>query len=216
MVSRDDRQAVAGLLLRLREAGVTDHRLLSAFEKVPRRHFVPVIYLDEAYDRGHLPIECGQTMTSVDQVGRALLALDVPAEAKVLELGTGTGYQTALLAELGTSVVSLERYRTLVEKASIRLDNLGFDNVQLVHADGSNGYGDGGMFDRIIANCAFETVPKGFVEQLTSGGIVVAPIGPPDARQMMTKLTKTGSRFDITPLFAVRGQPFRPGLASAI
>ncbi|MCF6322366.1 MAG: protein-L-isoaspartate(D-aspartate) O-methyltransferase [Rhizobiaceae bacterium] len=212
----NEREAVAGLLLRLRELGVTDHRLLSAFEQVPRQSFVPVIYLDAAYDRGQFPIECGQMMTSVDLVARTLHALDVPPNAKVLELGTGSGYQSALLANLAEKVISIERYRTLEEKSRIRLKSLELDNVRILLADGSNGGDEQGLFDRIVSNCSFDVVPKGFLDRLSSGGVMVAPIGPGDETQILTKLTKVGSRFEIENLFEVRYQPFIPGISEAI
>ena len=213
---RKEREAVAGLLLRLRELGIMNHRLLSAFEKVPRRNFVPIIYHDEAYHRGQFPIECGQMMTSVDKVARALHGLDVPGSAKVLELGTGSGYQTALLAFLGGKVISMERYRTLCEKARIRMKNLGIENAQITYSDGSQGSRGAELFDRIISNCSFDTVPKGFLDQLSSDGVMVAPIGPPDDVQNLTKLTKIGSRFEVENLFEVRCQPFTPGISQAI
>ena len=213
---RRDREAVAGLLLRLRELGVGDHQLLSAFEKVPRQNFVPVIYLDEAYNRGQFPIECGQIMTSVDNVARTLHALDIPRSAKILELGTGTGYQTAVLACLGSKLVSIDRFRTLAEKAKSRLANMGISNTQIVWADGSNGSSEYGLFDRIISNCSFDALPKGFLDQLSAGGVLVAPVGPPDDIQMLKKMTKIGSRFEIEDLFEVRMQPFIQGVSQAI
>jgi len=213
---RRDREAVAGLLLRLRELGVGDHRLLSAFEKVPRQNFVPVIYLDEAYNRGQFPIECGQTMTSVDYVARALHALDIPRSAKILELGTGTGYQAAILASLGNKLVSIDRFRTLAEKAKTRLANMGIANAQVIWADGSNGSSEYGLFDRIISNCSFDALPKGFLDQLSAGGVMVAPVGPPDNVQILKKMTKVGSRFEVEDLFEVRAQPFIQGVSQAI
>ena len=213
---RREREAVAGLLLRLRELGVMDHRLLSAFERVPRQNFVPVIYQDEAYNRGQFPIECGQMMTSVDHVARALYALDVPKSGKILELGTGTGYQCALLAYLGAKIVSVERFRTLCEKAQTRLANLVIENAQIMLGDGASGARKSGLFDRIISNCSFEATPKGFLDQLSSGGMMVAPVGPGDDVQMLRKMTKVGSRFEIEDLFEVRCQPFIAGISQAI
>lgn len=215
-VAKSEREAVAGLLLRLRELGVMDHRLLLAFEQVPRQNFVPVIYLDEAYNRGQFPIECGQTMLSVDHVARALHALDIPKQAKILELGTGTGYQCGLLARMGGKVVSIERYRTLCEKAQSRLAHLGIKNVVISHGDGAGGTKDGGLFDRIISNCSFDATPKGFLDQLTSSGILVAAIGPGDGVQMLRKMTKVGSRFETRDLYEVRYQPFIKGMSQAI
>lgn len=213
---KSEREAIAGLLLRLRELGVMNHHLLSAFEHVPRHNFVPAIFLDEAYDRGQFPIECGQTMQSVDTVARVLYALEVPRDAKVLELGTGTGYQTALLAKMAGKVISVERYQTLCEKARLRLSALGIKNIQIQNADGSGGASDGGLFDRIVSNCSFDATPKGFLEHLTSGGILIAAVGPADGVQQLQKLTKIGSRFEIEDLFEVRYQPFIKGVSQAI
>jgi len=104
----DNRETLAEFLLRLRSNGITDHRLLTAFEDVPRRNFVPVIHVTEAYARGQMPIECGQSMTAVSMVAKVLSALEVDATHRVLELGTGTGYQAALLGRLATKVVSVD------------------------------------------------------------------------------------------------------------
>jgi len=119
-----NREALAEFLLRLRSNGITDHRLLTAFEDVPRRNFVPVIHVTEAYARGQMPIECGQSMTAVSMVAKVLSALEVDSTHRVLELGTGTGYQAALLGRLATKVVSVERFRTLFDKAKDRLTQL--------------------------------------------------------------------------------------------
>lgn len=213
---RKEKEAVAGLLLRLRELGLMNHLLMTAFEQVPRQNFVPVIYLDEAYNKGQFPIECGQSMTSVDHVARSLNHLGISQTSRILELGTGSGYQTALLSFVGYKVISIERYRTLCEKARARLASLGLDNVQVVHGDGSNGYSEPGLFDCIISNCSFDAVPKGFLDQLTSGGVMIAPVGPADEKQFLKKMTKVGSRFEIVDLFEVRYQPFISGISQAI
>lgn len=210
------KQGAAELILQLRELGIVDHRMLATFEKVPRNNFVPVIYHEEAWERGMFPIECGQTMTSVDTVALALHALDPKKDAKTLELGTGTGYQSALLGMLTRQVVSVERFRTLCEKARTRLENCRITNVQVLHQDGSNGLGGDQLFDRIIANCSFDAVPKGFLENMSSGAVMVAAVGPPDDVQMLKKLTKVGSRFEVQDLAPVRFQPFIPGKSQAI
>lgn len=209
-------QGAAELILRLRELGIVDHRILSAFEKVPRNNFVPVIYHEEAWERGMFPIECGQTMTSVDSVAMALHALDPVKDAKSLELGTGTGYQAALLGTLTRQVVTVERFRTLCEKARTRLENCRITNVQVLHEDGSNGLGGDQLFDRIIANCSFDSVPKGFLDYMSSGAIMIAAVGPPDDVQTLKKLTKVGSRFEAEDLGQVRYQPFISGKSQAI
>ncbi|MEZ5790736.1 MAG: protein-L-isoaspartate(D-aspartate) O-methyltransferase [Nitratireductor sp.] len=211
---KDRREAIAGMLLRLRAIGLP-LELMKAFEAVPRQNFVPVLHLDESYGTGQLPIECGQTMPSPDQIAHTLRELDVEKNHRVLEIGTGTGYQAALLGQLASKVTSLERYRTLVDKALLRLSTLGYENITVTLADGMQGQRDQ-LFDRIIANCAYAELPRFFLEQLTSGGIVIAPVGPANERQKLMKLVKVGSRFEASSLFEVRMQPFATGVSQAI
>ena len=211
---RSRREAIASMLLRLRAMGLP-HRLMTAFEAVPRQNFVPVMYLDDSYLAGQLPIECGQTMPSPDQTAKTLLALDVQAEHRVLEVGTGTGYQAALLGTLGKKVITLERFRTLVDKAQQRLSTLGIDNVEVRLADGREGLADQ-TFDRIVVNCAYEEAPRFFLDQLAGNGILIAPVGPANGAQLVQKFIKTGSRFEVSDLFEVRMQPFMQGVSQAI
>ncbi|GIL00914.1 MAG: protein-L-isoaspartate O-methyltransferase [Alphaproteobacteria bacterium] len=210
---RSRREAIASMLLRLRAMGLSQ-RLMRAFEAVPRQNFVPVMYLDESYGRGQLPIECGQTMTGPDQVARTLQALNVLETHRVLEIGTGSGYQAALLGTLAAKVTSLERFRTLVDKARLRLSQLEIASVTVDLADGSDGL-PSLVFDRIVVNCALAEPPT-FLEQLVSGGILIAPIGPGDGQQMLRKFEKAGSRFEATDLFPVRMQPLLRGVSRAI
>ena len=212
----DNREALAEFLLRLRSNGITDHRLLTAFEDVPRRNFVPVIHVTEAYARGQMPIECGQSMTAVSMVAKVLSALQVDASHRVLELGTGTGYQAALLGRLATKVISVERFRTLHEKARDRLEQLRIDNVYIKLMDGSLATTELGLSDRIISNFAFPDVPKPFIENLASNGVMIVPVGQPGEVQVMKKLTKIGSRFQTEDLFPIRTQPFISGISKAI
>lgn len=210
------RETVAAFLLHLRSRGITEHRLLSAFEDVPRRNFVPVIHVTEAYAKGQMPIECGQIMTSADMVAKLLAALEVGEDHRVLELGTGTGYQSALLAKLAARVMTVERFYTLHDKAKTRLEQLGISNVISMRADGSVANVEFGMSDRIIANCAFTELPRHFLDNLSPGGVMIAPVGPADGIQMMKKFTKVGVRFEVSDLFTVRWQPFLPGVSEAI
>lgn len=214
-MAKDKREAVASLLLRLRTAGIIDKQLFKAFEAVPRQNFVPIIYLDESYDPGSFPIECGQIMTSADQVARTLLALDIGPKDRVLEIGTGSGYQAALISHLAGKVTTLDRYRTLTEKARTRLETLKIANVLVTHADGREGLANS-LFDRIIVNGAVPEKPKHLIDQVASNGIIIAPVGPGDGVQMMTKMTKIGSRFQVEPLFEVRMQPLQKGVSKAI
>lgn len=210
---RSRREAIAGMLLRLRAIGLSQ-RLMRAFEAVPRQNFVPVMHLDESYGRGQLPIECGQTMTGPDQVARTLQALNVLESHRVLEIGTGSGYQAALLGSLAAKVASLDRFRTLVDKAKLRLAQLEIANVSVELLDGCDGF-PGRVFDRIIVNCALPEPPV-FLDQLVSGGILIAPIGPRDGQQILRKFEKTGSRFEEIDLFPVRTQPMIKGISQAI
>lgn len=212
----DNREALAEFLLRLRSSGITDHRLLTAFEDIPRRNFVPVIHVTEAYARGQMPIECGQSMTAVSMVAKVLSALEVDATHRVLELGTGTGYQAALLGRLATKVVSVERFRTLFDKARDRLTQLRIENVFVKLIDGSQSSAELGLSDRIVSNFAFSEIPKPFIENLASNGVMIAPIGEPGELQIMKRLTKVGSRFHSEDLFPVRTQPYISGISKAI
>lgn len=211
----DKREAVAGLLLRLRQSGIMDQRLFKAFEAVPRQNFVPIVFFEDCYARGSFPIECGQIMTSADQVARTLLAAEIGARHRVLEIGTGSGYQAALIAQLAQKVTSLDRFRTLVEKAKTRLDNLKISNVLVSHADGRDGLPNA-LFDRIIINGAVQELPKHLIDQVASNGVILAPVGPGDGVQKMMRMEKIGSRFQNDELFETRMQPLLPGLAKAI
>ena len=211
-----NREALVEFLLRLRSRGITDHRLLSAFEEVPRRNFVPIIHVSEAYSRGQMPIECGQSMTAVSMVAKMLHIAEIEEENRVLELGTGTGYQAALMSKLAHKVTSLERYRTLNDKAEHRLKQLGIENVLCKLEDGSEGKIDFGVFDRIISNFAFEDIPRSFVENLAANGVMIAPVGPSDGMQTMKKFTKIGARLQVEDLFQVRMQPPIAGISRAI
>lgn len=212
----DNREALAEFLLRLRSSGITDHRLLTAFEDIPRRNFVPVIHVTEAYARGQMPIECGQSMTAVSMVAKVLSALEVDSSHRVLELGTGTGYQAALLGRLATKVVSVERFRTLFDKSKDRLTQLRIENVFVKLIDGSQSSAELGLSDRIVSNFAFPEIPKSFIENLASNGVMIVPIGEPGELQIMKRLTKVGSRFHSEDLFPVRTQPYISGISKAI
>ncbi|MFK7902871.1 MAG: protein-L-isoaspartate(D-aspartate) O-methyltransferase [Nitratireductor sp.] len=214
-MAQSKKVAVAGLLLRLRQSGIIDHELFQAFEAVPRQNFVPLIFLEDCYSRGAFPIECGQIMTSADVLAKTLLALELNKKHRVLEIGTGSGYQTALLSHLSGKVKSFERFRTLVEKAKHRLETLKISNVMIEHKDGREGE-EGALFDRVILNGSVEEMPKHFLEQIASNGILIAPIGPKDGVQVMTKLTKIGARFHKDALFEVRMQPLMASVAKAI
>ena len=212
----DHKSGLMSLLLRLRNAGISSKSVQQAIEACPREIFSPVQYLGCCYEPRSLPIECGQNMSGPDPVAAIVDRLNITPLHSILEIGTGSGYQAAVMANLGKKVLTIERYRTLCEAATQRFESIGIANVTVRHADGQNGVPGQGLYDRIVANVAFGSPPKQFLDQLASGGMMIAAIGPGDGEQMLTRLIKVGSRFDHEDLFKVRFQPFEPGVAQAI
>ncbi|WP_279481457.1 protein-L-isoaspartate(D-aspartate) O-methyltransferase [Aureimonas sp. SK2] len=210
-----DREGLAALLMRVRSEDFVAGRLMEAVEAVPRRLFVPADVADP-YGEHSFPLPCGQTMPSARTAVRLAAALRIQPEHRVLEIGTGSGYVTALLARLALHVVTLERYRTLSSAAADRLRNCSLSNVTLVQEDGRAGYMEAGPFDRIVVHGCFDELPKTFVEQMASGAMLVAPIGPGDGEQQVVRHHKQGSRFELTPLFPIRLQPLEIGKASIL
>ena len=161
----------------MRLRGIKDKRVLAALGKVPRERFVLQEYELEAYDDCALPIECGQTISQPYMVAIMTEAMELSGGEKVLEIGTGSGYQTAVLAELADHVISVERHQVLSDKAAAVLDELHYDNVTLVVGDGSLGRPSEAPFDRIIVTAASKDCPSALFEQLVEGGIIVVPVG---------------------------------------
>lgn len=211
-----EREKFAAFLLRMRSAGLDRRDLVAAFEATPRSAFVPGQWLAEAWSDGMLPIECGEAIESVDLQMRVLTALDIQPGNRVLEVGTGSGFTSAVMARLAGRVLTLERFKTLTQLARQRHEALGISNVIVRQADGTQGAAAEGPFDRIVVWAAFETLPRGFVDQLSSGGVMVAAVGPGDGVQIMESMTKLGSRFERLPLAEVRLQPVASGVAAAI
>lgn len=212
----DDREGFAAFLLRMRAAGMDDRRLIAAIEATPRRNFVAAQWLDAIWSSQMIPIPCGEAIEGLDLQARSLAALSIEPGNRVLEIGTGSGFTTALLGRLADKVLSVERFRTLCEQARQRLDALGLNNIVIRHADGAGGAPVDAPFDRIICWAAFESLPRVFVDQLSTNGIMVAPVGPPDGVQWMARLQKVGSRFERHDIAKVRLQPVHPGVAAAI
>src|SRR5512135_935695 len=165
-------------LLTLRRRGIADQAVLRAMDEVPRERFVETNFADSAYADQALPIACGQTISQPYVVAYMTEQLALRPHHRVLEVGTGSGYQAAVLSRLAREVVSIERYRTLADQARERLAALGYDNVEVIVGDGFAGVPEKGPYDRIIVTAAAEEVPKALVDQLADGGVMLLPLGP--------------------------------------
>lgn len=209
-----EKEGFAALVLRLRSEGISDLDLLTAVEQTPRSLFVPPQYSDDAYSSRSIPLECGSFMEGADLAVRLLSLLQVKPGQRVLEIGTGSGFMSAVLGRLAERVLSVERYKTLLAGAQQRLDNLSLRNVVLRQSDGSNGLSGEGTFDRILSTAAFPAMPRFFAEQLVSGGMFLAPLVTGENTCVMVRLIKTGSRFEREDLFEAPYLPLVPKIAS--
>ena len=209
----DDSVGRMQFLLALRKRGINDAAVLRAMDQVPREHFVESNFVDSAYADQALPIACGQTISQPYVVAYMTEQLQVEPQHRVLEIGTGSGYQAAILSRLAREVITVERYRTLAESARIRLMTLGYDNVEVRVGDGLAGIPDRAPFDRIIVTAAAESIPQSLVGELAEGGIMVLPLGPHSGSQQLVKLTKTSTGSEQENLIGVRFVPLLPGKA---
>ncbi|HET9412792.1 MAG TPA: protein-L-isoaspartate(D-aspartate) O-methyltransferase [Pseudolabrys sp.] len=203
-------------LLTLRRRGIADKAVLRAMDEVPREYFVETGFVDSAYADQALPIACGQTISQPYVVAYMTEQLNVGPTHRVLEIGTGSGYQAAILSRLARDVVTVERYRTLADQARDRLKALGYDNVEVVAGDGFAGMPERAPYDRIIVTAAAETVPETLMDQLADDGIMILPLGSHEGSQHIIKLTKsqTGTRRE--SLIPVRFVPMLPGQAQEL
>ena len=199
--------------LALRRRGISDQAVLRAMDEVPREHFVAPDSLEIAYTDQALPIACGQTISQPYVVAYMTEQLAVEPQHRVLEVGTGSGYQAAILSRLAREVVSIERYRTLADAARERLRTLGYANVVVLVADGFAGAPEQAPLDRIIVTAAAEEVPPALVEQLAEGGKMVLPLGPRMGTQHIVKLSKNAGGLTRENLIAVRFVPLIRGQA---
>jgi protein-L-isoaspartate(D-aspartate) O-methyltransferase len=200
-------------LLKLRRRGIGDADVLRAMDEVPREHFVSPQHADTAYADQALPIACGQTISQPYLVAYMTAALGVKPHHRVLEIGTGTGYQTAVLSRLAREVYSVERFRTLAEAARVRLETLGFSNAHVVVGDGMQGLPAHAPYERIMVTAAAEQVPQALLAQLAEGGVMVLPLGPHDGVQELIRLTKRADGVARETLIGVRFVPLLPGPA---
>lgn len=199
-------------LYTLRSRGVTDARTLTAMEKVDRGPFVRGHFATHAYEDTPLPISCGQTISQPSVVGLMTQALKVQPRDKVLEVGTGSGYQAAILSQLARRVYTVDRHPRLVNDAADIFRELDLTNITALAADGSFGLPDQAPFDRILVTAAAEDPPGPLLAQLKTGGIMVLPVGQSDAVQSLIRVTKTETGCDYDELSPVRFVPLLEGL----
>lgn len=212
----DRRTHIAELILRLRQAGVTDRRVVSAIESVPRDLFVPAELQAVAYADQALPIDCGQTISAPVLVGMMTAALEAGPDDRVLEIGTGTGYQTAILARLTRRVYTIERFRTLTAAAESRFRTLRLTNITTLTGDGINGWPEQAPFDRIIVTASGEAVSPTLLRQVRLGGVLIMPVGPADGVQKLMRFDRREEGFAERGLADVRFVPLIPGKAQRL
>jgi protein-L-isoaspartate(D-aspartate) O-methyltransferase len=199
-------------LFALRTKGVTDTRVLTAMEKTDRAMFVKGHFSARAYEDMPLPIACGQTISQPSVVGLMTQALNVQPRDKVLEVGTGSGYQAAILSHLARRVYTVDRHKTLMNNARLIFQALDITNLMAFTADGSFGLPDQAPFDRILVTAAAEDPPGPLLAQLKVGGIMVLPVGQSDSVQTLIRVSRTETGFEYEELRAVRFVPLLEGL----
>ena len=199
--------------LTLRRRGISDQAVLRAMEAVPRDAFVAESDRADAYRDSALAIACGQTISQPFVVAYMTEQLKLQKRHRVLEIGTGSGYQAAILSRLATSVLTVERFKTLADAARARLEKLGYHNVEVMVGDGFNIPDNVGQFDRIIVTAAMEQIPESLIERLTEDGILIAPIGPRHGVQTLVRFVRTATGLDRKELVDVRFVPALPGIA---
>ena len=198
-------------LFSLRKAGVVDKQVLDAMERVDRKNFVNGVFSEKAYEDTPLPIACGQTISQPTVVGLMTQALQVTSRDKVLEVGTGSGYQAAILSLLARRVYTIERHSLLVNNATKVFQKLNISNITTICADGGYGLEQQAPFDRIIVTAASDDPPASLLSQLKIGGIMIIPVGQSDNIQNLIKITKTDGGYEYQDLQTVRFVPLVAG-----
>ena len=214
-LARIDREGFAAFVMRMRAAGISDRTLITAIEATPRRAFVDPQYHNAVWSSRTIPIDCGEVIEGLDLQATIIHALRIGEDHRVLEIGTGSGYTAAVMGRLAKRVFTVERYKRLHAAAQSVLKETTAGNVIALHGDVSEGSGEG-PFDRIVAWAAFDAIPRSFVDQLVSGGVIVCAIGEAEMPQVLVRLTKVGSRFEREDLGIVRFQPVVRGLPLAL
>ena len=201
------------LLLELKKRGVKDKRVLNSIETIERGFFLDGIFRSRSLDDIPLPINCGQTISQPSIVAIMTEKLEVTRRCKVLEIGTGSGYQTAILSKLARRVYTIERHENLKNKAENLLNEHGFKNITTFLGDGSLGLEEQAPFDRIIITAAAEDIPQILLQQLRIGGIMVLPVGLPQSDQTLIKVRKEAAQITYDEIARVRFVPLVEGIA---
>ena len=204
---------VARLVLGLRSQGVTDPAVLSAIERTPRDLFTPDLFKERSWEDSALPIACGQTISQPFIVGLMTQALTLEPRARVLEIGAGSGYQTAVLARLSRLVYTIERYRTLLREAESRFAALHLTNIITRFGDGALGWAEQAPFDRILVTAAAPSEPKTLLGQLKPSGVLVAPVGKGPVQRLCRYAGDGEGGFSMDVLCEVRFVPLLEGVA---
>ena len=199
--------------LTLRRRGISEQAVLRAMEEVPREIFVEAADRADAYRDSALGIACGQTISQPFVVAYMTEQLQLGKDHRVLEIGTGSGYQAAILSRLAKHVLTIERYRTLADSARKRLEKLGYYNIEVMFGDGFDVPAGAGNFERIIVTAAMEQIPESLMQRLEVGGILIAPVGPHRGTQRLVRITRTEAGFERKELVDVRFVPALPGIA---
>lgn len=199
--------------LNLRRRGISDQAVLRAMEEIPRELFVEAADRANAYKDSALGIACGQTISQPFVVAYMTEQLQLQRHHRVLEIGTGSGYQAAILSRLCGQLLTIERYRTLADRARALLAKLGCDNVEVMLGDGFEVPAEAGNFDRIIVTAAMEQIPDAVVQRLRPEGILIAPVGPTHGTQTLVRVVRTDAGFEHKELVDVRFVPALPGIA---
>ena len=199
--------------LTLRRRGISDQAVLRAMDAVPRELFVEAADRADAYRDTALAIACGQTISQPFVVAYMTEQLQSQPSHRVLEIGTGSGYQAAILSKLCKDVLTIERFRTLVDRARVRLEQLGSDNVEVILGDGLEVPANLGAFDRIIVTAAMAEIPEALTQRLEADGILIAPVGPHNGPQTLILVRRTDEGFERKALVDVRFVPVLPGIA---
>jgi protein-L-isoaspartate(D-aspartate) O-methyltransferase len=208
-------EALGAFLLMLRARGFRDSALLSAIERAPRDEFLPLPYMGFAWQDMAIPLDCGQEAPSPLSIIEAINALQVQPDHHVLEIGAGSGWQTAVLAGLCEAIVSVERYKTMADDADRKMQKLGITNAVIAHGDGEGGLPAAAPFQRIIINAAVDGISPIIAAQLADDGLLIAPVTGEQGQRLM-RFRKRGEQFITTDLGACRFAPLMSGTASVL